>query len=562
MTERGRAAWPAPACPDLEGTHVSVHKLRMAGVVAALGAVAVLGATTFANGPALTDAGSANTKSAGVTLPDKISPQWRETTVAQGSNALENPSALTNWYGYYNDGPMIPAPGDVQAKGHNVEATKSEPDKNTYLVVDGQHGADPKYDYGTHFLYQGHELGTSAGSYITRINLDADAAHRVTKLAETEADGKTPVPTIDGSTWDPFAQRLLFTTEGGTSGGVVEATLDYPSKVSNLWGVMGQGGFEGIQNDSLGNVYTVEDIGGAAGTLNTHAKQPNSFIYRLLPDDPANLDKGGKLQVLQVASLEHAGAIVFHDGKADDDILSADTKDLHTYGHTFKTLWVTIHDTAKDGTAAFNANAAAKKAGGTPFKRPENGVFKPGTGFKKFFFTETGDTTLTTEAGTSYGGFGGIQELWQDPKSDKGTLRLFYQSDKTHSSFDNVTFFDKSQLIAVQDAGDSLHSALNALDSGFMFDALSDYSGGAQPVKVLAEGRDPSATIDSAILGTSGNGFQNDGDNEITGIHESNGDPTADGILGAAIPKGLDHGWRLFFTHQHGDNVTSEVIPA
>ena len=54
---------------------------------------------------------------------------------------------------------MLPAPGDVQSPGHNVEATKSEPDKNTYLVVKGQHGADPKYDYGTHFLYQGHELG-------------------------------------------------------------------------------------------------------------------------------------------------------------------------------------------------------------------------------------------------------------------------------------------------------------------------------------------------------------------------------------------------------------------
>ena len=58
-------------------------------------------------------------------------------------------------------------------------------------------------------------------------------------------------------------------------------------------------------------------------------------------------------------------------------------------------------------------------------------MFKPGTGFKKFFFAETGDTTLTTEAGTPYGGFGAIQELTQDPKSDKGTLRLFYQSDKT-----------------------------------------------------------------------------------------------------------------------------------
>ena len=125
-----------------------------------------------------------------------------------------------------------------------------------------------------------------------------------------------------------------------------------------------------------------------------------------------------------------------------------------------------------------------------------------------------------------------------------------------------MTFFDKTHVIFVQDQGDGLHSSLNALDSAFMFDVNADYSAGAQPVKVIAEGRDPSATIDSAIVGISGNGFNNEGDNEITGIHESNGDPTADGLLGASIPKGLSHGWRLFFTHQHGDNVTSEVIPA
>jgi hypothetical protein len=529
--------------------------------VAALTVVGVLGATTFANAPALTDAGTANTKAAGISLPDKLSPQWRQVTVAQGSTALENPSDLTGYYGYFNDGPMLPAPGDVQAPGHNVEATKSEPDKNTYLVVKGQHGADAAYDYGTHFLYQGHELDTENGDYITRINLDADAAHRVTKLAETETDG-SHVPEIDGSTWDPFAQRLLFTTEGGDEGGLVEATLDYPSKVSKLWGVLGQGGFEAVQNDKLGNVYIVEDSGGPAGTVNTHAKQPNSFLFRLLPYDPTNLDKGGKLQALQVESLEHAGPIVFHDGQADADILSADSKDLHTYGHVFKTKWITIHDTGKDGTAPFDANAAAKQASATPFKRPENGQFEPGTAFHKFLFAETGDTTLTTEAGTQYGGFGAIQELRQDPKSDKGTLRLFYQSDKNHSSFDNVTFFDKTHVIFVQDQGDGLHTALNALDSAFMFDVNQDYSGGAQPLKVIAEGRDPSATIDSAISGISGNGFQNEGDNELTGIHESNGDPTAAGLLGAAIPRGLSHNWRLFYTHQHGDNVTSEVIPA
>src|SRR5262249_4100020 len=50
-------------------------------------------------------------------------------------------------------------------------------------VSEAKHGADPNYDYGTHFLFQGHENGVSG--YFTRINLDADGKHRVTLMATT-----------------------------------------------------------------------------------------------------------------------------------------------------------------------------------------------------------------------------------------------------------------------------------------------------------------------------------------------------------------------------------------
>ena len=53
----------------------------------------------------------------------------------------------------------------------------------------------------------------------------------------------------------------------------------------------------------------------------------------------------------------------------------------------------------------------------------------------------------------------------------------------------------------------------------------------------------------------------NDGDNEITGIHASDGDPSASGVLGAQAPKLFKSGWRLYYTRQHGDNVTFEIIP-
>jgi hypothetical protein len=101
---------------------------------------------------------------------------------------------------------MVPTPTAPATEAH-----KTEPDKNTYLVFKhGLPGADPNYWYGTHFLFQGHETGSPG--YITRINLDADAAHRVTLLASTDATGAN-IADIDGSTWDPWAQRLLFTTE-------------------------------------------------------------------------------------------------------------------------------------------------------------------------------------------------------------------------------------------------------------------------------------------------------------------------------------------------------------
>ena len=102
-----------------------------------------------------------------------------------------------------------------------------------------------------------------------------------------------------------------------------------------------------------------------------------------------------------------------------------------------------------------------------------------------------------------------------------------------------------------------LHGQGNALDGGFALNVTDDYSS-KQPVRFLAEGRDPSATIDSATGGLG----KNEGDNEITGIHVSNGDPTTKGILGASTPKLFHNGWRWFWTQQHGDNVTWEIIPA
>jgi hypothetical protein len=71
--------------------------------------------------------------------------------VAQGSTRLENPSALTSYYGYDND--VLNAAGQPQmlpTPTSATEAQKTEPDKNTYLVFKRSlSGADSSYDYGT-----------------------------------------------------------------------------------------------------------------------------------------------------------------------------------------------------------------------------------------------------------------------------------------------------------------------------------------------------------------------------------------------------------------------------
>jgi len=536
------------------------HFVSRAVAVVASAALVFVPVNSAKDGPSFrfTPVPSANPKIVGSSQPNVLPPELTEAPVAQGSVVLENGSDVSNYYGYNNDGPLVPVPGDLPSGSHKVEATKTEPDKNTYLILRNQHGSDPDYDYGTHFLYQGHELGADGKGYITRINLDADGAHRVTQLATTDVNGNA-LPTIDGSTWYPFSHRLLFTSESGSNASILQATPDYPSTVEDISGIVGRAAYEGVQADRFGRILLVEDASGKAGAVNTHAKQPNSFVYRFLPYNPSDLKAGGKLQVLQVKSQAHSGAIVFGTDP-DADILSQDVKDLHTYGKLFLTTWITIHDTATQGSDPFNANAAAKTAGGTPFKRPENGQFRPGTDFSEFVFATTGDTNALTEAGSTYGGFGAIFRL-RNLAGPFGILSLAYNGDVVHSGFDNCAFWDANRIVFVEDAGDTLHSQRNALDSAWLIDLNANYSNPAvQPARVLAEGRDASATLDSQFSGLPG--YQNEGDNEITGWHESDGDPTVGGLLGAKIPTPFRNGWRVFYTQQHGDNFTWEIIPA
>src|SRR4051812_12884625 len=225
-------------------------RLALIAAVGALVPAALAGSAAAADVDAnhLTNVPTAQPKQRGRVVPNKLSRELAEVQQASGADLLEgaNPGVAPAFFGYslYSD-PLNPL---VAIPPSTAEAHKTEPDKNTYLVLGGQKGADPAYDYGTHFVFQGHESGTPGS--ITRVNLDADRDHRVTLMATTD-NNNAPLPAFDGSTWDPFAKKLLFTAESNSpGGGVWQKTLDPGTPAVDLRVLDGSSAYEGIQADS------------------------------------------------------------------------------------------------------------------------------------------------------------------------------------------------------------------------------------------------------------------------------------------------------------------------
>jgi secreted PhoX family phosphatase len=275
-----------------------------------------------------------------------------------------------------------------------------------------------------------------------------------------------------------------------------------------------------------------------------NAKQPNSFVYRYIPNNPGRIEDGGKLQALQVTV--DGTPVVFGGTSAaarDADISSDAQLKLHTPGTHFPIKWVTIHTSNPGDTAGFDANAAAKAAGATPFKRPENLAWLPGSDFRTFFFDPTGDTDQIAgdnpflQARGSYGSIFRV-DLGSEGHNDDGRISLFVLGDQVHNSFDNITFINDRQLLAAEDRGDTLHTQLNTLDSVWAFNVNN-----GKPIRFIALGRD----VTSIVHGE---------DNEPTGVYVSNGSSRTAGLQGTK--ESLAGAVRGFFTQQHGDNNTFE----
>jgi hypothetical protein len=499
---------------------------------------------------------NAVTPTSGVAQNSVIDPKFRARLLATGTDPLENPSGLITKFGLLADN------------------TPTEPDQNLYVVFkQNPGGPSPGFDYGRHFLYQGHEnRGNMA--YVTRINLDIPRGdiHRITLLTPPNGAAGTGFNAIDGSTFNPFTNTLLFTQENGTTGGVIQITPGWPPQVNTLYQFLGRGGYEGIHPDDNGVLYIAEDVGGVRpGGLGANniplnaAAQPNSFIYRYVPNNPKRIEDGGKLQALQV--IIAGSPVVFHAADPKGDILADTQLKLHTPGTSYPIKWVTIHTANKDDPASmsFDANAAAKTAGATPFKRPENIAWLPGSNFGTFYFTPTGDTDAPTSSVAELaarGSWGAVFRVdlrgrdgrddddhhGDDRRSDNhqsdddGRISLFVLGDQVHNSFDNLAFANKHQLLVGEDRGDTLHDQLQKLDSVWAYDVQNPRRA---PIRFIAQGRDALAAVAGAE------------DNEPTGVFVSSGRTGKEDLLGTEAS--LDDA-RGFVTQQHGENNVFEVF--
>ena len=123
----------------------------------------------------------------------------------------------------------------------------------------------PRYDYGTHFLYQGHE----GARHREREEAGLHHADQPRRRRGAPRDAAR-VAGLDGQP-DPDDRRLDVGSVGPAAAlhdrererTDLRGDARYPSTVDDVSGALGRGGYEGIQNDSDGNIWIVEDIGGS-----------------------------------------------------------------------------------------------------------------------------------------------------------------------------------------------------------------------------------------------------------------------------------------------------------
>ena len=188
----------------------------------------------------------------------------------------------------------------------------------------------------------------------------------------------------------------------------------------------------------------------------------------------------------------------------------------------------------------------------------------PGTDFRSFVFSETGDTdtrAATYPGAAERGSWGALLRIdMPTAGSDDATVRTVVNGDADHSSFDNVAFLDDNTVLAAEDRGDTLHQQLNKLDSLWSFDLRQSLDKiTADGERLIAQGRDPEALEDVTKKETTPpiprperRGQRGHRHPRLQRRDERRRPPRG-------LRPGLASGVRMFVTGQHGANVTYEI---
>ncbi len=370
---------------------------------------------------------SAVPKAVGIAAPNALFSGLAETPVAQGSNRLENPTRQLPFYGYDGDGPMLPAPGDVQTPTHNVEAHE---DRAGQEHLPGPATAStapiPSYDYGTALPLPGPRDRQLAGLHHAdqprrRRRPPGDAAR-----ARRDVDG-TAAPDVRRLDLGPVraAAALHGRERRATAASGRPRSTSRPT-VEDISGIARPGRLRG-HPERLATATSASSRTSAAPTAppTTHAKHPNSFLYRFVPDGPSRPDQGRQAAGAAGDSHAHrpADRVPRRSGGRRHPLAGHDA----TCTPTATTFATQLGDDPRHRGRRHARRSTPTRWRRRPAARRssarERACSARARTFREFYFDETGDTNADTRGRRGYGGFGALFKLNKtNPASNTGTL--------------------------------------------------------------------------------------------------------------------------------------------
>ena len=190
------------------------HRVRMAGVAAALGAVAVLGATTFASGPSITDAGPAEHEGGRHHAARQALAAVAAGHGGAGLDRAREPVGADELVRVLQRRADDPRAG--RRPGHRPQRRGDQERARQEHVPRASRASTAPTRSTTTARTSSTRDTSSTRPRATTSRASTSTPTRPTASRSSRRPRRTAVamPEIDGSTWDPFAQRLLFTHRG------------------------------------------------------------------------------------------------------------------------------------------------------------------------------------------------------------------------------------------------------------------------------------------------------------------------------------------------------------